>query len=222
MGQSLPLAVTATWSDGRREDVTHLSRFQSNTEGLAAVDEAGVVTAGQSPGVAAVMASYLGSVDTLHVIIPRPRPKEPLPVVTQHNFIDGHVYRRLSQLNIAPAELCSDAEFLRRTSLDLIGTLPTAEEARKFLADTEPDKRTILVERLMERPEFADYWALKWSDLLRVERQSLGHKGAYDFYRWVRQSLAENRPLDLLAREIVTAEGPLDDVPPANFYSAVK
>jgi len=222
MGQSLPLAAIATWSDGRREDVTHLARFQSNSEGLASVDEAGVVTAGQSPGVAAVMASYLGSVDTLHVLIPRPQPKEPLPAVTQHNFIDGHVYRRLSQLNIAPAEVCSDAEFLRRASLDLIGTLPTAEEARKFLAGTEPNKRAVLVERLMERPEFADYWALKWADLLRVERQSLGHKGAYDFYRWLRLSLAENRPLDDIARQIVTAEGPLADVPPANFYSAVK
>ena len=83
MGQSLPLAVTATWSDGRREDVTHLARFQSNNEGLAAVDEAGLVTAGQSPGVAAVMASYLGQVDTLHVVIPRPQPIEPLPAVTR-------------------------------------------------------------------------------------------------------------------------------------------
>jgi len=222
MGQSLPLVVTATWSDGRQEDVTHLARFQSNSEGLTAVDEAGVVTAGQSPGVAAVMASYLGQVDTLHVVIPRPAPKEPLPQVTQHNFIDGHVYRRLAQLNIAPAELCTDAEFLRRVSLDLIGTLPTADEARAFLADTQPNKRALLVDRLLERPEFADYWALKWADLLRVERQALGHKGAYDFYRWLRQSLAAHRPLDELAREIVTAEGPLADVPPANFYSAVK
>lgn len=222
MHQALPLAVTATWSDGRREEVTSLARFQSNSEGLASVDEAGVVTAGQSPGVAAVMASYLGQVDTLHVVIPRPTPEAPLPQVTQHNFIDGHVYRRLSQLHIAPAALCTDAQFLRRTCLDLIGTLPTADEARAFLASTEPNKRAELVESLLERPEFADYWALKWADLLRVERQSLGHKGAYDFYRWLRQSIATHQPLDELAREIVTAEGPLADVPPANFYSAVK
>ncbi len=222
MGQSLPLAVTATWSDGRREDVTHLSRFQSNNEGLAAVDENGLVAAGRSPGVAAVMASFLGQVDTLHVLVPRPAPSSPLPTVTQHNFIDGHVYRRLAQLHIVPAEVCSDAEFLRRTHLDLIGTLPTADEARAFLASTEPNRRAALVDQLLERPEFADYWALKWADLLHVNRQALGHKGAYDFYRWLRQSIAERQPLDALAREVITAEGPLADVPPANFFSAVK
>ncbi|MCI0360420.1 MAG: DUF1549 and DUF1553 domain-containing protein, partial [Planctomycetaceae bacterium] len=221
MGQTLPLAVTATWSDGRREDVTHLSRFQSNSEGLAGVDEAGLVTAGQSPGVAAVMASYLGQVDTLHLVIPRQPAIQNYPQPTEHNFIDTHVYRRLKQLNIVPAEVCSDAEFLRRVSLDLLGTLPTADEARRFLADDRPDRRTLLVDELLKRPEFADYWALKWADLLRVDRQALGHRGAYDFYRWIRTSLAEAKPMDVLARELITAEGPLSETPPANFYRAV-
>ncbi|HEX5103511.1 MAG TPA: DUF1549 and DUF1553 domain-containing protein [Pirellulaceae bacterium] len=222
MGQSLPLAVTATWSNGRIEDVTSLARFQSNNDGRAAVDEAGLVTAGQSPGVAAVMASYLGQVDALHVVVPRSEPVDPYPMVEEFNFIDGHVYRRLKQLQIVPAEVCSDAEFLRRVYLDLIGTLPTSDEARAFLADGRTNRRALLVEQLLQRPEFADYWALKWADLLRVDRQALGHKGAYDFYRWIHESLATAKPLDVMAREIVTAEGPLAETPPANFYSAVR
>jgi hypothetical protein len=221
MGQSLPLGVSATWSDGRREDVTNLARFQSNNEGLAAVSEAGVVTAGQSPGVAAVMASYLGQVDTAHVVIPRPESIANYPLPAEHNFIDTHVYRRLKQLHIVPAEVSSDAEFLRRVQLDLIGTLPTADEARTFLADERPNRRALLVEALLQRPEFADYWALKWADLLRVDRQALGHQGAYEFYRWIRQSLAEAKPLDVLAREIITAEGPLTESSPAHFFTAV-
>ena len=222
MGGSLPLAVKATWSDGRTEDVTALARFQSNNDGRAAVDEAGLVTAGQSPGVAAIMASYLGQVDTLHVVVPRSPAIEAFPSVPEHNFIDGHVYRRLKQLNIVPAEVCSDAEFLRRVHLDLIGTLPTADEARAFLADGRTNRRALLIDELLQRPEFADYWALKWADLLRVDRQALGHKGAYDFYRWIHASLLAGKPLDALAREIVTAEGPLSETPPANFYSAVR
>jgi hypothetical protein len=221
MGQTLPLAVTATWSDGRREEVTHLARFQSNSEGLAGVDEAGLVTTGQSPGVAAVMASYLGQVDTLHLAIPRGQAIKDYPQPTEHNFIDTHVYRRLAQLHIVPAEVCSDAEFLRRVYLDLIGALPTADEARRFLADERPDRRKLLVDELLQRPEFADYWALKWADLLRVDRQALGHQRAYDFYRWIRAALAEAKPLDALAREVITAEGPLAESPPANFYLAV-
>ena len=222
IGASLPLAVKATWSDGRQEDVTALSRFQSNNEGRAAVDEDGVVSAGQSPGVAAVMASYLGQVDTLHVVVPRSPSIEAWPQVTEYNFIDGHVYRRLKQLNILPAEQCSDAEFLRRVYLDLIGTLPTAEEARGFLADERTNRRELLVENLLGRPEFTNYWALKWSDILRVDRQALGHKGAYDFYRWIHVSLAAKKPLDAMAREVIAAEGPLSETPPANFYSAVR
>ena len=221
MGQSLPLVVTASWTDGRREDVTSLARFQSNNDGLTNVDEHGLVTAGQSPGVAAVMASYLGQVDTLHVVIPRSQPIAYAAKPAEHNFIDTHVYRRLGQLNIQPAELCSDAEFLRRVYLDLIGTLPTADEARAFLADERSNRRALLVDALLQRPEFADYWALKWADLLRVDRQALGHQGAYELYRWIRTSLAEGKPLDAMAREVITAEGPLAETPPAHFYSAV-
>jgi Protein of unknown function (DUF1553)/Protein of unknown function (DUF1549)/Bacterial Ig-like domain (group 2) len=218
IGQTRQLVVTATQSDGKNVDVTRLAKFQSNNEGLAAVSEEGLVTAGQSPGVVAVMASYANEVDVFHVLIPRAEKTEPYPRVAENNFIDQHVYRRLKQLHIVPAEVCSDAEYLRRVYLDLIGTLPTGEEARRFLGDAKSDKRKLLVDELLTRPQFADYWALQWADLLRVDRQVLGHKGAYDVYRWIRESLARNKPLDQFAREVITASGPLAESPQGYIY----
>ena len=221
LGQSQQLRVVATMSDGRQIDVTRLARFQSNHDALASVTEEGLVTAGQTPGVVAVMASFMGQVDVLHVIVPRPETIADYPKVAEHNFIDGPVYRRLKQLNIIPADLCSDADFLRRAQIDLIGTLPTAEEARRFLNDARPNKREALVDELLQRPEFATYWALKWADLLRVDRQALGHKAAYDEYRWIRAALAANMPLDRFARAVVTAEGPLSENPQGYLFKAV-
>jgi hypothetical protein len=221
-GESRQLVVTATLTNGKKLDVTRLAKFQSNNDGLASVSEEGLVTAGQTPGVVAVMASYANEVDVFHVLIPRNQETAPYPEVVGNNFIDQHVYRRLKQLNIVPAKVCSDAEFLRRVYLDLIGTLPTAEEARRFLADTKSDKRKLLVDELLMRPEFADYWALKWADLLRVDRQVLGHKAAYDEYRWIKDSLAKNKPLDQFAREVITASGPLAESPQGYIYKTAR
>src|SRR5207237_4519481 len=120
-----------------------------------------------------------------------------------------------------PSEPAEDAQFLRRAYLDVIGTLPTAAEARKFLDDRRPDRRARLVDELLERPEYADYWALKWADLLRVDRQALGHRDAYRYYQWIHESFAANKPLDRFARELLTAEGPLGESGPAGFYKAV-
>ena len=215
------LRVAARYSDGSEVDVTRLARFQSNQEGLATVDETGLVTTGETPGQAAVMASFMGQVDLFQAIIPRPGPKVGLSTLDGGNFIDRLVAAKLAKLNIAPSAPADDAEFLRRVYLDTIGTLPTAAEARKFLTDLMPDKRAKLVDDLLARPEFADYWALKWADLLRVDRTALGHEGAYAYYRWIRDSIAENKPFDRFARELLTAEGPLAESPQGYFYKAV-
>ncbi len=220
VGQTRQLVVTATLTNGKMLDVTPLAKFQSNNEGLAAVSEDGLVTAGQTPGVVAVMASYASEVDVFHVLIPRAEKIAAYPQVAENNLIDQHVYRRLKQLNIVPADVCSDDEYLRRLYLDLIGTLPTPDEARRFLADTKTDKRKLLVDELLTRREFADYWALKWADLLRVDRQTLGHKAAYEEYRWIRESIAANKPLDRFAREVITAEGPLAENPQGYIFSS--
>ena len=218
VGGTQRLQVMATYSDGRTVDVTRHAKFQSNNEGLAAVDESGLVTAGEVPGEAAIMASYLGEVDVFRALVPRTEQIANFPVLPENNFIDGLVYNKLRKLRVLPSGPCSDADFLRRVYLDIIGTLPTAAEARAFLKDEQADRRARLVDDLLKRAEFADFWALKWSDVLRVDRQVLGHKRAYAYYRWIRQSLAANMPYDRFCREIVAAEGPLAESPPASFY----
>jgi hypothetical protein len=137
------------------------------------------------------------------------------------NFIDHLVHAQLHKLRIAPSGPADDSQYLRRVYWDIIGTLPTAAEAREFLADARPDRRARLVEALLERPEYVDYWALKWADAMRVDRGALGFKGAYAYYAWIRQSLAANKPLDVMTRQLLTAEGPLAESPEANFYKVV-
>lgn len=218
------LQVTARFSDGRETDVTHLAKFQSNSEPLATVDEYGRVTTGENPGEAAIMASYLGQVDVFRAIVPQPQPENgsEFPQQPVLNFIDELVDAKLRKLNIHPVGLCSDADFLRRVYLDLIGTLPTAAEARAFLRDASPNKRQALVDSLLARKEYADFQALKWSDVLRVDRLALGHKQAYVYYRWVREAFARNRPFDEVAREIITATGPLSKNPAGNLFKVAK
>ncbi len=216
------LRVIGCFSDGRDVDVTNHARFQTNNEALASVSEDGLVSVGNTPGEVAVMASYLGCVDSFRAVIPRPDKIANYPKLPEFNFIDAHVHRKLQKLNIVPSEPADDATFLRRVYLDVIGTLPTADEARGFLIDKSSDKRARLVDGLLQRPEFSDYWALKWADLLRVDRQALGHKRAYAFYRWIRDSFAQNKPLDQFTRELILAEGPLDEVGQAIFYKVVR
>lgn len=214
------LKVFAKYSDGVEKDVTRHARFQSNVEGVATVSAAGLVTTRDVPGEAAVMAAYLGEVGMFRVMVPRPG--EPVKnVLPQFNFIDKLVDAKLAKLNVAPSEVCDDADYLRRVYLDLTGTLPTPAEARQFLDSKEKDKRSKLVLALLEKPEFADLWALRWADLLRVDRQPLGHQRAHLYYKWIRDSIATNKPFDAFARELVTAEGPTNEVGPANFFKVV-
>jgi hypothetical protein len=141
------------------------------------------------------------------------------------NQIDTFVFNRLQRLGIQPAEPCSDEVFIRRVYLDVIGTLPTAQEVRDFLADTSLKKREALIDRLLERNEFADYWAMKWCDLLRVKSEfpiNLWPNAVQAYHRWIRTSIKENMPYDRFARELITANGSNFRVPQVNFYRAVQ
>ena len=145
--------------------------------------------------------------------------------VAPHDRIDELVFARLEQAGIQPANVCSDAVFVRRVYLDVIGTLPTAQEARTFLRDQDPDKRRVLIDRLLEREEFADYWAMKWSDLLRVKAEfpiNLWPNAAQAYHRWIRTSIRENLPYDQFVREMLTANGSNFRVGQVNFYRAVQ
>jgi hypothetical protein len=159
-GTKLQLRVNATYSDGRKGDVTRFCVFQSNNDSLAKVDENGAVVIGSLPGQTSIMARYLGEVTSFMAIVPRPGKPVGDKGFAEFNFIDKHVNAHLKKLNLRPSEVCDDATFLRRAYLDIIGTLPTADEARRFITDKSADKRARLVDALLERPEYADFWAL--------------------------------------------------------------
>lgn len=135
--------------------------------------------------------------------------------------IDELVFNRLKSAGIQPAKICSDSVFIRRAFLDLTGTIPTAEEARAFLKDTTPDKRAVLIDGLMERPEFADYWAMRWCDLLRVKAEfpvNLWPNAVQAYHRWIRDCIRDNKPYDRFARELLTTSGSNFRAPAVNFY----
>lgn len=145
--------------------------------------------------------------------------------IARTNTIDDHVFQKLATLQLHPAPLCSDATFLRRVYVDTIGTLPTAEEARRFLEDTDPSKREKLIDELLDRPEFADYWAMKWSDILRVKAEfpiNLWPNAAQAYHRWIRTSIRDNLPYDRFAYELLTSSGSNFRTPQVNFYRALQ
>ncbi|MGA2542445.1 MAG: DUF1553 domain-containing protein [Verrucomicrobiota bacterium] len=145
--------------------------------------------------------------------------------LTPQNPVDELVFARLKQLDLPPARLCSDAVFVRRVYLDVIGTLPKALEAQQFLLNRDPNKRRVLIDRLLQRDEFADYWAMKWSDLLRVKAEfpiNLWPNAAQAYHRWIRTSIQDNMPYDQFVRQLLTASGSNFRVPPVNFYRAMQ
>ena len=144
---------------------------------------------------------------------------------TARNAIDETVFAKLEQCNIKPATVCSDGVFVRRAYLDIIGTLPSGYEAREFILDRSPNKRRALVDRLLERDEFADYWAMKWSDVLRIKAEfpiNLWPNAAQAYHRWVRTCIKENLPYDQFVRQMLTSSGSNFRVRPVNFYRAMQ
>jgi hypothetical protein len=226
-GGAQQLRVTAVDAAGTRRCVTALAQFDSNAPTVAKVDARGHVQAGDVPGQAAVLVRYLGHVTVCRVTIPRTalagsgqapasfsRPPEA-------NFIDRLAWDQLARLGISPSAPADDATFLRRAYLDTIGTLPTANEARAFLADARADKRARLIDQLLQRPEYADYWAMRWSDLLRVDRDTITPAGAVAVTRWLRRQFADNRPYDEWVRALLTARGDTAEEGPAAVYKAL-
>ena len=203
------LAVTAHYSDGTTEDVTHLATYQSNDSVYVAVDEHGKLKAGPLPGEATIMARYMEKFATCHVLVPLPGavPAELYQKLPRDNFIDGHVWDKLRLLGITPSDGSADHTFHRRAFLSVIGKLPTPDETRAFLADKRSDKRAKLIDDLLARPEYADFWANKWADLLRPNPYRVGIKAVYNLDAWLRDAFRRNKPYDQFVREILTARG---------------
>lgn len=207
--ETLQLAVTATYSDGTTRDVTSRTQYQSSEAGIVAVDPAGLIKAGPIPGEATIMCRYMNIIATCHVAIPLPGsvPAELYAALPRQNFIDEHVWAKLQSLGITPSQPADDAKFLRRVHLDLIGRLPTPDEVRAFLAEGDSQKRTRVVDELLQRPEYADHWAAKWADLLRPNPYRVGIKAVMTYDAWIRDSFRQNKPYDQFVRELVTAQG---------------
>ncbi|MBX6311917.1 MAG: DUF1549 domain-containing protein, partial [Isosphaeraceae bacterium] len=205
----LRVKVTAIYSDGSSEDVTHLAAFQSSESAVVAVDADGLVQAGPIPGEATISARFAGLFANCDITIPLPGsvPADLYDRLPRRNFIDGLVWAKLQKLGITPSEPAGDATFQRRAYLDVIGRLPTPAETRAFLADPDPEKRARLVARLLERPEYADHWANKWLDLLRPNPYRVGIKAVLNLDGWVRDAFRRNLPYDQFVRAIVTAKG---------------
>jgi hypothetical protein len=215
-GESQQLIVRAAWGDGSAEDVTAAAQFDSLNDGVAAVTPAGLVTA-KAAGETYVMVRFAGQVAVARVTLPYAHLAR-YPEVPANNFIDEKLIAKWKELGLTPSPLCPDEDFLRRLYLDAIGTLPAPDEVKAFLADRDPDKRKQAIDRALDRPELVDFWALKWGDLLRINRDALQDKGMWSFYNWVRAALRDNMPIDQFAREVITAEGSTFTDGPANYY----
>ncbi len=211
------LVVTAEFADGTRRDVTRQASYDVNDPTRVAVTTDGRVEA-SAPCETTVAVRYLGGRAVSRLAFLADRPDYAWHDTPVANVVDTHVFATLKALRINPSETCSDAVFLRRASLDAIGKLPEPDEVRSFLADRDPRKREALVDRLIDRPEFADFWALKWADLLRNEEKTMGEKGVWVFQRWLRDQIARDLPLDELTRQLVTGLGSTWKNPPASFY----
>ncbi len=215
------MTVTATYTDGRHRDVTWLTQFAVNDAGVLEVSPTGEIKALRQ-GATAVRAHFHGQVTVATMTIPFDRPLDAARLAQRNNLIDEHVFNKLAALRIPPADLCSDQAFIRRATLDATGTLPTPDEIRSFIADSDPHKRARWIDSLLERPEYVDYWTLLLGDLFqnRKERDHdvRGAKGVRDFQAWLREQVAANRPWDELVRTVLTASGKSSDRPEVGYY----
>jgi hypothetical protein len=233
---SQQLQVTAFFSDGTSRDVTRQAVYQSNEPAIATADASGLVRTESQRGLVSVMARFGEQLATFHAAVPflsedtaMAAAQAQLDAVEQKlgsSPVDTHLLRQWRRMGVVPSALADDATFIRRASIDICGTLPTREEVTDFLADTSGNKRARLVERLLERPEYASYFALKWADILQNRgagySTSKQRAGTKLFASWIRDSFAANQPYDQFVSEILTASGSQNENPPAIWYRSVR
>ncbi|QDV22841.1 DUF1549 and DUF1553 domain-containing protein [Aureliella helgolandensis] len=216
-GAAQRMVAVAHFSDGTTRDVTSLAAFTTNNELTAAVNDQGAVTAGVR-GEAFVMARF----DTHTVgsqILALPSGLDYTPPEVTGNYIDELVAAKLQKLRILPSGTCTDEEFIRRVTIDIVGLLPTEEELAEFMADTSPDRRAKLVDRLLQRKEFSEIWAMRWAQLLLVKSDNqVSYKAAFQYSSWITNKLAADTPIDQIVREMLASSGGVFEQPATNFY----
>jgi hypothetical protein len=211
------LAVQGHFSDGSVRDVTRLTVFSCSDPAVADVSSGGFVEFKQA-GEVAILCRYLMELQTVRLTYLEPRKGFAWPNPPENNYVDRFVFAKLKMLSIPPSELCTDQEFIRRVYLDLCGILPTPKEVKDFLADGSSSKRARLIDSLLERSEYADFWTLKWSDVFRSSRKAIQVKGTHVFQHWLREHIVKNTGFDAVVREMLTASGSTFANPPANYY----
>jgi hypothetical protein len=216
------LLVTAVFTNGTNRDVTSAADYTSNATLVADIEEAGHVHTGRLPGEAAITINYMGHVTAARITVPRAQEATDYPKLAANNRIDELVWIKLKRMSILPSTNASDRVFLRRLHLDTLGTLPSTNQVRDFAADQREDRRQRAISDVLDRPELADYWAQKWGDVLLVDRETLGERGAFEFHRWLKNQLQTNRPYDEWVRELLTATGNSGRYGPVNFYRAAR
>lgn len=219
-GTEQQMVVRARYTDGRVEDVTHWAKFASANEAVAAVSESGRVTV-VGHGEGAITAWFSSQIVIARVTVPFPNEvsEETYTAASRRNFIDDLVLEQLQRLKLPPSPDCDDATFIRRVSIDTTGRLPSAERVREFMADTRPDRRDLLIEELLQSPEFVDYWTYRWSDLLLINGDMLRPEPVKAYYQWISSHVERNTPWDQFVRQIVTATGSSVENGATNFYA---
>ncbi len=213
------LSAKVTFSDGSQRDVTSQVVYEPLQNGLVEVSRDGLVKRLEF-GEPTVLVRFLDQSVPVRLTFLRASPDFVWARPRRDNYVDAHVFTKLKTLRMNPSAVCSDDVFVRRAHLDLLGMVPSAEEARAFVTDKAPAKRARLVDRLLVRQEFADFWALKWADVLKVESRTLDVTGMKAFHGWLRDGIAQNRPMDVLVREMVASRGSTYQDAPSNFYRA--
>jgi hypothetical protein len=219
-GATQRITVRAKYSDGTDRDVTALSVYLSNNDVAAKISELGMVTAGQR-GEAYVTARFGPfTVGAQVLVIPKGLNYTFPAAITANNYVDDLVFTKLRKLRIVPSDVCDDATFLRRVSLDITGTLPTPDGVRKFVADDDSRKRERMVDSLLDRKEFADMWVMKWAEMLEIrsDQNKFPYKSALLYYKWLEDQITRNVPVDKMVRDIITASGSVFENPAASFY----
>ncbi|MEX0642729.1 MAG: DUF1549 domain-containing protein, partial [Pirellulales bacterium] len=215
------ITATAWYSDGSSQDVTHIAQFEANEKDMAEVSESGLVKTAELTGDVATMARFQGQVGVFRATVPLGVEVAQLPPAK--NFIDELVFAKLKLLGLPPSAVCDDSTFVRRVTVDIAGRLPSVEETNAFLADADPAKRAKWIDKLLASGDYADYFANKWSAVLRNKRDNEADKrSTFSFHAWIRQSLYENRPYDEFVRDVLAASGEVGENPPVAWYREVK
>lgn len=219
LGHEQRLSVTARFDDGSTREVTSHARFDSLNEAVASVKPTGLVHV-TGHGETNIMVRYQGMAAMSRMTVPYAVGTD--FEFTPNNIIDLKAAAKWRELGLIPSPTCSDAEFLRRAMLDAIGTTPTPDEIDAFLTDRDPDKRSKLIDRILQRPEYVDYWNLRWGDVLRINSDKLGAQGMLAFNLWVKGALRENMPFNRMVEALVTAQGSIYSNGPANYFRVAR